>query len=169
MRLRAFLLAAAMLLPVSCDAMAGCSLAGTAEDVAQALMSPVPAAAVQTGSFGLKRDPVSGLVMVSTEVRWRVLPGSSVRAALSGTVLSVRETQTGYLIVLDHRDGLRSVYRGLGTGQVRAGTCVEQDAELGRANGREIAFSLMRNGQYLDPMSLISESSHQVRLRKLAE
>lgn len=158
---KAAILITAMLLLPSHPALATCSTVDANEQAALAFISPAPKASIPTRSFGVRRDPITGSVVVSTEVRWRAPPGSSVRAASSGTVLSVSKEQTDYRIVVEHKKGLRSVYRGIGIPLVSVGACVEQLAELGRVSASQIAFSLTKEGRFLDPDRFIAVLSHK--------
>jgi murein DD-endopeptidase MepM/ murein hydrolase activator NlpD len=88
--------------------------------------------------------------------------GGEVRAALAGTVESIKEDPLkGIVITLSHADGLKTVYTGLSTkDMVKVGQAVEKGqviSGIGRTAAFEITddphvhFEVLLDGEYRDP------------------
>lgn len=90
--------------------------------------------------------------------------GSVVSAVLDGTVIFTSwDAEAGYIIILQHRDNLISVYTNnqkllcAGGEAVRAGTPVALVGGTGRTEGAEyLHFELWHNGESLDPTRYIN-------------
>ena len=90
--------------------------------------------------------------------------GSVVSAVLDGTVIFTGwDAEQGYIILIQHRDNLLSIYtnnqkllRGAGD-QVKAGTPIALVGGTSRSEGAEhLHFELWQNGESLDPTRYIS-------------
>lgn len=90
-------------------------------------------------------------------------PNESVLATLEGTVIwSTYSTETGYVIALQHRRGLVSVYKHCGAllkqegQQVKAGEVIALVGNTGiHTTGPHLHFELWNKGQALDPEKYI--------------
>lgn len=90
--------------------------------------------------------------------------GTPVRAADDGTVKSVEHATTGYgvHVIIDHGDGLTSLYGHLTDAQVVVGQGIYKGDVLGvsgstgRSTGPHLHFEVRRNGTPIDPMTLLS-------------
>lgn len=97
-------------------------------------------------------------------IDFKVPVGTSVRAALTGVVLSVDSgSPAGTAIVLDHQDGRRTLYSGLKQAKVDVGDKVKQGQVIGQVgepgegeigDGPHLHFELSRDGEPADPVSL---------------
>ena len=77
---------------------------------------------------------------------------AGVRAALSGTVSAVGQMESGdWYVLMDHGDGLESLYAYLEKPQVAAGDGLERGAELGRVRGTRLYYEMRKDGQSIDP------------------
>lgn len=77
-------------------------------------------------------------------------PGAAVVAALSGTVLEVRDDPVlGQVISLSHEDGLVTEYGRLSGCTLVAGDRVKQGEEIARADGTSVYFEAAKGGEAL--------------------
>jgi LysM repeat protein len=88
--------------------------------------------------------------------------GQEVRAAAAGEVIRAgTDGKYGKVVVIDHGDGLTTLYAHASRLLVRAGDRVEKHdpiAEVGRsgnARGTHLHFEMRRNGQPVDPLPLL--------------
>jgi murein DD-endopeptidase MepM/ murein hydrolase activator NlpD len=83
--------------------------------------------------------------------------GTSVIAAASGTVESVEKTADGYVVVIDHENGYKSIYRNGTKPKVVQGDTVTSDTEIFRitAGSEELGYQIMQGEQYVDPLDLM--------------
>jgi murein DD-endopeptidase MepM/ murein hydrolase activator NlpD len=83
--------------------------------------------------------------------------GTSVIAAASGTVESIEKTADGYIVVIDHENGYKSIYRNGTKPKVSEGDTVTSDTEIYRitAGSEELGYQIMQEEQYIDPLDLM--------------
>lgn len=89
--------------------------------------------------------------------------GTPVRAADDGTVKLVERATTGYgvHVVIEHGDGLTSLYGHLTDAQVVVGQGIYKgdiigiSGSTGRSTGPHLHFEVRRNGAPIDPMTLL--------------
>ncbi|MEE9550697.1 MAG: peptidoglycan DD-metalloendopeptidase family protein [Candidatus Binatia bacterium] len=108
-----------------------------------------------TAKFGprrSKRSPHEGIDIDGEH-------GDEVTAAAGGTVIQAgRQGKYGRVVLIDHGNGLTTLYAHLSRPLVRAGDRVERGepiAKVGRsgnATGPHLHFEVRRNGQPLDPI-----------------
>jgi murein DD-endopeptidase MepM/ murein hydrolase activator NlpD len=137
----------------------------TFSDIAPSTLHLVaPARGRRTGSFGLRRTingspraPHSGLD-IAAAAGTRVVAAAAGRTIDTGNYLFLGET-----IVLDHGQGLMSLYAHLRRRGVRAGEVVAAGAPIGevgssgRATGPHLHFAVYLNGAAVDPGILLSK------------
>jgi len=122
-----------------------------------------PADAAISDVFGTQRI-FNGQVQSShLGLDFRVPSGTSVAAMNSGTVLLARPLYfEGNCVVLDHGQGLLSIYMHLSEFKVKEGERVARGQELalsggtGRATGPHLHVAVRWQGIYLDPATLLS-------------
>jgi murein DD-endopeptidase MepM/ murein hydrolase activator NlpD len=92
--------------------------------------------------------------------------GSPVRAAGGGTVLEAgTEAEYGIYVLVQHPEGLQSLYGHLSRLTVRAGLPVEAGDVLGlsgnsgRSSAPHLHFEVRREGRPIDPRSILKEQS----------
>ena len=138
-------------------------LLDTFSDSAPATLHLVsPARGRRTGSFGVRRvingtprAPHSGLD-IAAPAGTRVLAAARGRAVDTGSYLFLGET-----IVLDHGQGLLSLYAHLRRIDVRRGDAVAAGSPIGevgatgRATGPHLHFAVYLNGAAVDPRLLL--------------
>ncbi len=92
--------------------------------------------------------------------------GTPVNAPAAGTVLVATATYApqptyGTVVILDHGDGWQTVYAHLDSLDVEAGDRVTRGEQIGRlgstgkATGPHVHVEVLRNGERLDPASVI--------------
>lgn len=90
--------------------------------------------------------------------------GTPVEAADDGTVIKVEHFRTGYgnHVIISHGDGLTSLYGHLSESRVvkgqgvRKGDILGLSGSTGRSTGPHLHFEVRKNGQPVDPMTLLS-------------
>ena len=95
-----------------------------------------------------------------------VPPGSAVRAAGGGTVLQTgEEAEYGLFVLLEHPGGLQTMYGHLSRATVAAGQAVDAGQVIGlsgnsgRSSAPHLHFEIRRDGQPIDPRTLVKEQS----------
>lgn len=128
--------------------------------------APLPPVAVGSGQF---LWPVEGRV---TQYAYYWHPGSidigidlltPVRAADNGKITKVNHFTTGYgvHVIVDHGNGLTSLYAHLTDARVTEGQTVSKGEVLGasgstgRSTGPHLHFEVRRDNQPIDPMTLL--------------
>ena len=91
--------------------------------------------------------------------------GSDIFAVADGTVVKAKYGTTGYgrYIILDHGDGIHTVYAHCADlfvkegDEVKAGDIIASVGSSGNSTGTHLHFELRHNGMYLDPEKYIPE------------
>jgi murein DD-endopeptidase MepM/ murein hydrolase activator NlpD len=104
---------------------------------------------------GIKRSQHEGL-------DFRAHPGTPVRAANAGRVILARKLYfEGNCVVLDHGQGLMTIYMHFSKFKVKQGEKVREGQVLGlsggtgRVTGPHLHFAVRWQGEYLDPATLL--------------
>lgn len=87
--------------------------------------------------------------------------GTPVRAAADGTVVNLHPGQSGYgwFLVIDHGNGLKTLYAHLGGFNVKAGDTVRRGQQIGvvgmtgLTTGPHLHFEVTVNGRLVNPLS----------------
>ena len=124
---------------------------------------------------GLPRWPVEGPIIAPFGVRWEadgptihkgvdiVVPtGTPVYAMSSGNVsFAGTMTDFGLVVLLDHRDGISTLYAHLSEILVVKGQALTRDESLGlsgasgNATGPHLHFEIRGRGHQLDPVAML--------------
>lgn len=122
----------------------------------------LPAAGKVTSRYGLRYDPIDGRLRHHNGVDIAVPEGSPVRTAAEGKVVfSGQLPGYGNTVVVEHGDGLTSLYAHNSVNLVKTGDVVDKNSILalsgssGRSTGPHLHFEVRRNGVVVDPMGLI--------------
>ena len=115
---------------------------------------------VVTSEFGNRRDPFTGERRGHTGMDLAVPTGTSVRAALPGTVTVSTYNQGGYgyYVMIDHGSGLSTLYGHNSqllarVGQtVEAGDVIALSGSTGRSTGPHLHFEIRVNGKHTNPL-----------------
>ena len=127
---------------------------------ADGFCSPVGAnwRSIVTSEFGYRKDPFTGQTKGHSGMDLAVPTGTSVRAALPGTVtISQYSSSYGYYVMIDHGGGLATLYAHnskllVSVGQtVNAGDVVSLSGSTGRSTGPHLHFEVRVNGERTDP------------------
>lgn len=84
-------------------------------------------------------------------------PGSSVKAASSGTVAVVTKDAAsgGTIVIVKHDGGLLTVYAGLDSASVAKGDAVKRGTTLGSLRGSSLHFEVRQGQKAVDPLSYL--------------
>ena len=117
---------------------------------------------IVTSEFGYRRDPFTGQSKGHGGIDLGVPTGTSVRAALPGTVtVSQYSSSYGYYVMIDHGGGLSTLYAHnskllVSVGQtVNTGDVVSLSGSTGRSTGPHVHFEVRVNGERTDPRSYL--------------
>ena len=118
---------------------------------------------VVTSEFGYRRDPFTGERRGHTGMDLAVPTGTSVRAALPGTVTvsTYNRGGYGYYVMIDHGNGLSTLYGHNSqllarVGQtVEAGDVIALSGSTGRSTGPHLHFEVRINGERTNPRSYL--------------
>ncbi len=118
---------------------------------------------VVTSEFGNRRDPFTGERKGHSGMDLAVPTGTSVRAALPGTVTVSTYNQGGYgyYVMIDHGSGLSTLYGHNSqllarVGQtVEAGDVIALSGSTGRSTGPHLHFEVRINGERTNPRSYL--------------
>jgi murein DD-endopeptidase MepM/ murein hydrolase activator NlpD len=121
-----------------------------------------PLAAPFSDTFGTQRTFNGEVKSVHEGLDFAATAGSPVAALNSGTVLLARPLYfEGNCVVLDHGQGLMTLYLHLSEFKVKEGDTVKRGQELGlvggtgRATGPHLHIAVRWQGVYIDPATLL--------------
>jgi len=112
-----------------------------------------------TSEFGYRRDPFTGERTGHAGIDLGAPKGTSIRAALGGTIRLVRFSTTGYgyHVMIDHGGGFTTLYAHCAKilvyeGQeISAGDIIAQVGSTGRSTGNHLHFEVMIKGEKQNP------------------
>lgn len=118
---------------------------------------------VVTSEFGYRKDPFTGETKGHTGIDLGVPTGTPIRAALPGTVTVSTYNQGGYgyYVMIDHGNGLSTLYGHCSqllayVGQtVEAGDVIALSGSTGRSTGPHLHFEVRVNGERTNPRSYL--------------
>jgi murein DD-endopeptidase MepM/ murein hydrolase activator NlpD len=121
-----------------------------------------PAEAEMSGVFGSARVFNGVKKSQHTGLDFRVTTGTPISATNGGTVVLARPLYfEGNCVIIDHGQGLLTLYLHLSEFKVKEGDAVEKGQMLGlsggtgRATGPHLHFAVRWRGEYLDPRTLL--------------
>jgi murein DD-endopeptidase MepM/ murein hydrolase activator NlpD len=124
-------------------------------------LKPVPAAS--TRSFGESRILNEERTSLHTGTDFPVQEGTPALVSNSGVVVLTRELfYEGNCVIVDHGDGLFTVYMHLSRIDVHEGARLEKGARIGlsgasgRVTGPHLHMGVRWNGSWLDPVQLLA-------------
>ncbi len=111
--------------------------------------------------FGSRPDPFTGVRRFHNGVDIVNAPGTSIGAAMAGTVQAVGfNNNYGYYVILRH-SGYQTLYGHLSRYVVTRNQKVQQGQKIGElgttgySTGPHLHFSIFRNGEAVDPLSFL--------------
>lgn len=116
-----------------------------------------------TSEFGYRSDPFTGQTKGHTGIDIAVPTGTPVRAALPGVVTTAAYNAGGYgyYVMIDHGNGMVTLYAHNSKLLVRAGDTVETGdivslpGSTGRSTGPHLHFEVRVDGQRVNPRSYL--------------
>jgi len=122
------------------------------------LMRPVSGPV--TSGFGIRRHPVHGDMRQHNGVDFGASHGTTVVAADSGTVLiSTYNSSYGNYVVVDHGNGMTTLYAHLSSRSVSVGSSVSRGQQVGLvgstgvSTGPHLHFEVSINGTRVNPLT----------------
>ena len=116
--------------------------------------------------FGWRKDPINGGDQFHHGVDLAAPEGSPVRAAMAGKVItSGFKGEYGNLVMLDHGNGLTTLYAHNEENKVKEGDWVRKGELLatvgstGRSTGPHLHFEVKREGAHQDPLVFLKQST----------
>ena len=115
-----------------------------------------------SSKYGWRKDPINGQSKFHFGVDLPADEGTLIKASLPGKVIT-SEFRQGYgnLVVLEHGQGLKTLYAHNSMNLVNSGDWVKGGTPLGkvgssgRSTGPHLHFEVRRNGQHLDPLGFL--------------
>jgi len=162
--------AAGALAPSPADGGLWSAASGVGGDEAAAALpswrAPLEAARVSS-FYGARSKPLPSSRAFHRGVDFAAQRGTPVLAPAAGTVVESTalydgQPKFGQVIVIDHGDGLRSMYAHLDRRSVRigdrvaAGEAIGLSGATGRVTGPHLHLEVLRNGAHVDPALLIA-------------
>ena len=132
------------------------------------LASPFPDVdwrSVLTSGYGSRTDPITGEPgNFHTGIDLARPTGTGIYAAEAGTVITVKYNTTGYgyHVIIDHGNGLQTLYAHCSEllvsegQQVQRGQLIAKVGETGRATGPHCHFEVRLDGEDVDPTGYLS-------------
>ncbi len=123
---------------------------------------PCPSYTRISSDYGYRIHPTLGVEKFHNGVDMAASAGSAILAAYGGTVVSASYNSTmGNYVMIDHGDGLFTIYMHASQLLVSAGQKVEAGAQIalvgstGRSTGPHLHFSVRLNGSYVSPWNYL--------------
>jgi murein DD-endopeptidase MepM/ murein hydrolase activator NlpD len=126
------------------------------------LLFRLPVEGKITSGFGLRRDPIDGTLRHHRGIDIAVPEGSSIRAAAPGRVVfSGFSAGYGNTVIIEHDNGLSTLYAHNASNLVKAGDVVDKNSIIalagstGRSTGSHLHFEVRKNGTPVDPIGMM--------------
>lgn len=117
-------------------------------------------------SFGNRIDPFSGRIAFHAGLDYQAAPGTPIHAAGGGRIKTAGwVNELGYLVEIDHGNGLTSRYAHTSKMHVSVGDLVApgqliaEVGSTGRSTGPHLHFEVLHDGKYVDPAYYIEVGS----------
>jgi len=116
-----------------------------------------------TSRFGMRRDPISGVMSFHTGIDLRADIGTPVVASLDGVISVTGENRIyGRYIIMTHPNGYKTLYAHLNSFSVKQGDRVARGRKIGESGntgystGPHLHFSIYdRNNNLVNPLELL--------------
>ena len=124
---------------------------------------PAPSYTRISDEYGNRIHPILGTQQFHNGVDMAAPNGSPILAAYDGEVIAASYSPTmGNYIMIDHGDGLITIYMHASSVSVSQGTMVARGEQIGcvgstgRSTGPHLHFSVRENGSYVSPWNYLS-------------
>ena len=124
---------------------------------------PAPSYTRISDDYGYRIHPILGTEQFHNGVDMAAPSGSPILAAYDGEVIAASYSPTmGNYIMIDHGDGLITIYMHASSVSVSNGTMVARGEQIGcvgstgRSTGPHLHFSVRLNGSYVSPWNYLS-------------
>jgi murein DD-endopeptidase MepM/ murein hydrolase activator NlpD len=119
-----------------------------------------------TSRFGMRMDPFRRRPAMHTGIDFRAPSGQPARATAAGTVVTAGYSRGyGYMVEIDHGEGLVTRYAHLSRVLAKKGQKVDRGAivgrtgSTGRSTGPHLHYEIRIGGRAVDPMTFIRAGS----------
>lgn len=123
---------------------------------------PAPSYTRISDEYGYRIHPILGTEQFHNGVDMAAPSGSPILAAYDGEVIAASYSPTmGNYIMIDHGDGLITIYMHASSVSVSDGTMVARGEQIGcvgstgRSTGPHLHFSVRENGSYVSPWNYL--------------
>ena len=123
---------------------------------------PAPSYTRISDEYGTRIHPILGTQQFHNGVDMAAPSGSPILAAYDGEVVAASYSPTmGNYIMIDHGDGLITIYMHASSVSVSEGTMVARGEQIGcvgstgRSTGPHLHFSVRENGSYVSPWNYL--------------
>ena len=123
---------------------------------------PCPSYTRISDDYGNRIHPILGIQQFHNGIDMAAPGGSPILAAYNGTVVAAAYSTTmGNYVMIDHGDGLYTVYMHASSLSVSTGQTVSKGDQIaavgatGRATGNHLHFSVRLNGSYVNPWNYL--------------
>lgn len=135
----------------------------TANNSKLGLIWPMPSSRYITSGFGYRNEVMPGSGSFHNGIDIAVNAGTPIIAAKAGVVIGASyHWSMGNYVIIDHGDGVHTVYMHSSKLLVSVGSSVNQGDTIalvgttGMSTGPHLHFSVMINGQYVNPLNYVS-------------
>ncbi len=135
--------------------------------------TPVSEGFVGSG-FGRRLDPFTGQLVMHAGLDFAAPAGTPILAAAGGVVTSAEYNAAyGNMVVIDHGNGLRTLYAHASRLEVAVGDIVRRGQQIarvgstGRSTGSHLHFEVHRDGVPLNPARFLAGRSGETALADL--
>ncbi|HUH45073.1 MAG TPA: M23 family metallopeptidase [Treponemataceae bacterium] len=112
--------------------------------------------------YGYRPDPFTGVRSFHTGIDMVAPLGTSIKASMTGKVAAAGYNQVyGNYVIVSHSGGYQTLYAHMTTILVKLGQNVNQGSVLGKlgstgySTGPHLHFSVYKNGQLINPLSVL--------------
>jgi murein DD-endopeptidase MepM/ murein hydrolase activator NlpD len=106
--------------------------------------------------YGERTNPETGTVTLNPGINIAAPSGSLVVASEDGVVSLVSWLPSyGTIVIVEHRDGYRTVYGNLAGALVSRGTSVDAGERIGTVGGGSLHFEIWRGQTRLNPTTVL--------------
>ncbi len=125
---------------------------------------PIKASFRWSSPYGNRIDPIKGVKSFHTGTDMACPTGTSVYAAMSGTVSFTGVSSVfGNYIIIKHSGGYQTLYAHLSKILVKKGQWVDQTSKIGLvgstgySTGPHLHFTVYKNGKLINPMTVLNK------------